>query len=231
MKNKNRIWIYTLNAMIIFLMFLSFSSKSITQESSVTVKDIDGNVYNTVVIGTQVWMKENLKTTKYNDGSLIPNLTNNRDWSDDTIGAYCWYNNDEASYKNPYGALYNCYAVETGKLCPKGWHLPSNAEWALLTDYLGGGSIAGIKLKETGYSHWIRAKNEATNESGFTALPGGQRKWDGYFLSLGEYGCWWSIGENRNNTELYMKNDGDFAYSMGMALNDNFGFSVRCVKD
>jgi hypothetical protein len=107
----------------------SFPVKSITQESSETVKDIDGNVYNTVIIGIQVWTKENLKTTKYNDGSPIPNVTDDTQWENLTTGAYSWHNNDAANYKNPYGGLYNWYAVETGKLCPTGWHVPTEDEW------------------------------------------------------------------------------------------------------
>ena len=180
-------------------------------------------------------MKENLKTTKYNDGSLIPNLTNNIDWFRDTTGAYCWYSNNYNSYGITYGALYNFYAVNTDKLCPMGWHLPSNAEWTLLTNYLGGSSTAGIKLKETGYSHWIKVKNEATNEatneSGFTALPGGMRTYRGSFLSLGTDGYWWSIDENRNNQWWVMGNDGDFVYNLFSSVNDNFGLCIRCVKD
>ena len=116
----------------------------------------------------------NLKTTKYNDGTSIPNVTNDTSWSNLTTGAYCWYNND-VSYKNPYGALYNWYAVNTGKLAPKGWHVPSDAEWTTLITYLGGESIAGGKLKEAGTTHWLSPNTEATNSTGFSALPGGRR--------------------------------------------------------
>ena len=107
------------------------------------VVDIDGNVYHTVTIGTQVWMVENLKTTKYNDGTAIPLVTDNTAWGALTTPGYCWYNNDSATYKNTYGALYNWYAVNTGKLAPTGWHVPTDSEWTVLTTYLGGQSVAG----------------------------------------------------------------------------------------
>ena len=195
------------------------------------VTDIDGNIYNTVTIGTQVWMVENLKTTKYNDGTGIPLVTNTIEWSNLTTPGYCWYNNDEASYKNTYGALYNWYTVNTGKLCPTGWHVPTNAEWTTLTDYLGGAGVAGGKLKEAGTTHWNSPNTGATNESGFTALPGGRRYTTGLFYFFGETGCWWS------STKAYTSD----AYSRKMYYNDNdvltyddywnHGFSVRCVRD
>jgi uncharacterized protein (TIGR02145 family) len=118
------------------------------------VSDIDGNYYKTIQIGSQIWMAENLKTTRYNDGSNIPLVTDNTAWSNLTTPGYCWYNNDAATYKNVYGALYNWYAVNTGKLCPSGWHVPSEYEWTLLVNYLGGVYAAGGKLKETGTTHW-----------------------------------------------------------------------------
>jgi len=119
------------------------------------VTDIDGNVYDTVKIGTQIWIIENLKTTKYNDGTSIPMVTDSAAWINLTTPGYCWHKNTSASYKNTYGALYNWYAVNTGKLAPKGWHVPSDAEWTTLITYLGGDSIAGGKMKETGMSHWF----------------------------------------------------------------------------
>jgi len=108
-----------------------------------TVTDIDGNVYHIVAIGTQVWMAENLKTTKYNDGTFIPLVTDSTAWGNLSTPGYCWYNNDAATYKNTYGALYNWFTVNTGKLSPKGWHIPSDTEWETLITYLGGESLAG----------------------------------------------------------------------------------------
>ena len=134
------------------------------------VKDIDGNIYHTVTIGNQVWMVENLKTTRYNDGTAIPNVTDSSVWSKLSTPAYCWYNNDASSYKATYGALYNWYAVNVQKLCPKGWHVASNAEFYALNSFLDG--ECG-KLKEAGTIHWYSPNKGATNETGFTALPGG----------------------------------------------------------
>ena len=139
-----------------------------------TVVDIDGNVYNTVTIGTQVWMVENLKTTKYRNGDAIPNVTGNASWVALSTGAYCWYNNDAATYKATYGALYNWYAVgDSRNIAPSGWHVATDSEWTTLSTFLGGESIAGDKLKEIGTSHWLSPNTGATNSNGFTAFPGG----------------------------------------------------------
>ena len=159
-----------------------------------TITDVDNNLYNTVKIGTQVWMAENLKTTKYNDGTSIPNVTDNTVWSALITGAYCDYNNTP-SISTTYGRMYNGYSVDNniatkvasngGKnVCPTGWHVPSNAEWITLTSYLGGESVAGGKLKETGTMHWLTPNSGATNESGFTALAGGRRSYNGCSTSL-----------------------------------------------
>lgn len=195
------------------------------------VRDYDGNVYGVVTIGTQIWMAENLKTTKYNDGTAIPLVTDNTEWLNLTAGAYCWYNNNEATYKDTYGALYIWYTVNTGNLCPTGWHVPTDTEWTTLTDYLGGTSIAGGKLKETGTTHWTTPNTGATNETGFTALPGGNRSGSGTFSNVGIYGYWWSTTEYnassaRTRSLLYSKSSvGGDAYSK------KIGFSVRCLRD
>jgi len=205
------------------------------KNQSLTVKDIDGNIYHTVVIGTQTWMVENLKTTHYNDGTAIPLVTGNADWSDLITPAYCWYNNDATTYKDKYGALYNWFAVETGKLAPIGWHVPTDAEWTTLTTYLGGEEEAGGKLKEAGTLNWHTPNTGATNSTGFSALPGGWRSWEevGEFSPLGGTIClWWSSTEaNLLNAWLKgllyddckLNRAGDF-YKMD-------GCSVRCVKD
>jgi len=141
--------------------------------TGLTVTDIDGNLYNTVVIGTQTWMVENLKVTKFNDGTDIPNVTDETTWNNLNTPAFCWYEND-VTYKNPYGALYNWYSVNNSKLCPTGWHVATKAEWDALISYLGGVYQAYVKLKEAGSSHWL-GTNTGTNSYGFTALPGGYR--------------------------------------------------------
>jgi uncharacterized protein (TIGR02145 family) len=199
------------------------------QAVSGTVTDIDGDVYHTVTIGTQVWMVENLKTTKYNDGTAIPLVTDSSAWAALTTPGYCWYNNNAATYKNTYGALYNWYAVNTGKLAPTGWHVPTDSEWTVLTTYLGGDSAAGGPLKEVGTTHWAAPNTGATNTSGFSALPGGFR--GSTFYDVGSIGYWWSstaydAAYSWNRDIFY-----DSAYVYRYNHNSDYGFSVRCVKN
>jgi uncharacterized protein (TIGR02145 family) len=139
------------------------------------VTDYDGNVYPTVRIGTQLWMAKNLRTTRLKFGGTIQIVTDNTAWSNLTTPGYCWYNNDEAANKETYGALYNWYTIATTNLCPAGWHVPTDDDWEVLTTYLGGYNIAGDKLKEAGTAHWANPNTGATNETGFSALPGGSR--------------------------------------------------------
>lgn len=196
------------------------------------IKDADGNSYSTVKIGSQTWLSEDLKTSHYNDSNPIPLVTDNSAWKVLTTSGYCWYDNDEATYKGTYGALYNWYAVETGKLCPKGWHVPTDAEWLTLTTYLGGVDIAGGKLKQEGLSLWESPNTGANNEVGFSALPTGDRTTDGTSEFIGYRGYWWSGTEGTI--------DG-FAWSRRIYYNDNAigtnqldknsGFCVRCIKD
>ncbi|MFZ4414511.1 MAG: FISUMP domain-containing protein, partial [Bacteroidales bacterium] len=204
-------------------------SKTITFNFT-ACSDLDNNFYTTVLIGTQIWMAENLKTTHYSNGDTIPNVTGNAAWLGIETGKYCNYNNTPA-ISTTYGRLYNWYAVNTGNLCPTGWHEPTNAEWTTLTTYLGGESLAGGKLKEAGFVHWNNPNTSATNETGFTALPGGFRSSNGAFNYLGDYGYWWSYTEYFSTTAWYryMLSNNSNAYS----LNDNKsgGFSVRCIKD
>lgn len=161
------------------------------------IKDADGNLYNIVQIGNQLWMAENLRTTRYNDGQDIPHrIFNHYDSSVVTTPAYYWYNNDE-TYKDPYGALYTYSTVATGKLCPAGWHIPDNAEWDTLASTLGGSDIAGGKLKEAGTAHWSNSNYGADNSSGFTGLPGGMllggaSHMAAEFAFMRDYGFWWS---------------------------------------
>jgi uncharacterized protein (TIGR02145 family) len=201
-----------------------------------SITDFEGNVYETVLIGTQVWMKENLKTTKYRYGLQIPNITNLTQWASASTGAYCWYDNDQASYKDTYGALYNWFTVSTGNLCPIGWHVPIDPEWTTLITYLGGETVAGGKLKETGIAHWASPNTGATDEKGFKALPGACRFTgtlldpDG-FAGIGSGGIWWSASEFDaatawascivfNESKIFKAN-----------LAKNVGNSVRCIKN
>lgn len=198
-----------------------------------TMEDQDGNVYKTVTIGTKTWMAENLRTTKYNDGTAIPNVTGNDEWSNLTTGAYCNYNNtSNVESIASYGRLYNWASVNTGKLAPKGWHIPTDAEWTQLTDYLGGTNVAGGKLKETGATHWESTNMGATNESGFTALPGGLRNIYGIFTDIGKSGQWWSATESGASTawnrNIVFYNS---FVSSSVSSKNVVGNSVRCVKD
>jgi uncharacterized protein (TIGR02145 family) len=176
-------------------------------------------------------MVKNLRTTIFNDNTTIPLVTDNTAWISLSTPGYSWYNNDEATYKATYGALYNWYAVNTGKLCPCGWHVPTDAEWTTLLSFLGGENIAGGKLKETGIIHWLNPNAGATNETGFTALPGGDRSSNGAFYSIGEQGNWWSSTENQmaNAYKLAIRYDNIIVYRDN--LSKIYGLSVLRVKD
>ena len=200
------------------------------------VSDNDGNSYKTVQIGTQVWMAENLKTSKYSDGTTIPNITDNTQLSNLTTGAWAYYNNDAANNAK-YGKLYNWYAVSpttngNKNVCPTGWHVPTDAEWTVLTDYLGGENVAGGKLKEVDTTNWISPNTESTNASLFTGLPGGSRYFYGYYYNdVGSYGYWWSSTESSIGSAWYRYLH---YYSEPAYRNYNskqYGFSVRCLRD
>jgi uncharacterized protein (TIGR02145 family) len=196
-----------------------------------TVADKDGNVYNIVAIGTQVWMKENLKTTKYKDGTDIPLVTDLTEWSNLTTPGYSWYYNDAATYKNKYGALYNGFTVTTDKLCPSGWHVPTDIEWTTLTTYLGGESIAGSKLKEAGTSYWDYPNTGATNETNFTALPGGYRVNTGTFSHEKTDGTWWSSSEFSSTFGWFRQMNSSSSNVYRINILKSMGLSVRCVRD
>jgi uncharacterized protein (TIGR02145 family) len=195
-----------------------------------SLNDIDGNTYRTVTIGTQTWMAENLKTTRYNDDTAIPLVTDNTEWKSLIHPGYCWYNNDALTYKDTYGALYNWYAAASGKLCPTGWRVPSDAQWLTLSTYLGGESLAGDKMKEEGSAHWKILNNASTNVSGFTALPGGGRV-SGSFSSIEESGAWWSSTEYNADFAWCRELDDNVVELMEGSLVKNMGFSVRCIKN
>ena len=196
-----------------------------------SVSDIDGNLYKTYQIGTQTWMVENLKTTKFNDGTSIPIVPEASTWSSITSPASCWMNNNPVR-KVPYGALYNWYAVNTGKLCPEGWHTPADSEWEELTGYLGGDQIAGAKLKEAGLIHWNSPNTGATDETYFWALPGGNRldDPDATFVNLFKMGGWWSSSAGGDLAIARFMYDNNS--SVGRSFNSKkWGLSVRCVLD
>lgn len=219
-------------------------------ENTATVEDASGNVYKTIKIGSQIWMAENLKTTKYNDGTPIPNVTDAVAWGKLSAGAYCNYDNLESNVAT-YGLLYNWYAVNTGKLAPKGWHVPTNDDWIILENYLiaNGYNYDGTKAENKvakslcSTNGWTLSSNTGTpgaapgnnNSSGFTAFPGGGRFSGGTFGNVGEIGLWWS------STEFNFFVDEYSAYCRFLYYNDRnlyktnnskeCGFSVRLVRD
>ena len=200
------------------------------------IKDVEGNSYKTVTIGTQTWMAENLKTSKYNDGTPIPNVKDSLEWSNFTTGAWCYYDNDE-NYNAKYGKLYNWYTVNPStngnkNVCPIGWHVPSVLELKGLINYLGGQSIAGGKMKEIGKSSWIESNNTATNLSLFSFLPNGARETNGKFNQMLYFGGFHMSSESGGEglhsilsyKEVWIGVDED-PKEGGLSL------SIRCIKD
>jgi uncharacterized protein (TIGR02145 family) len=211
------------------------------------ILDADSNGYHTVTIGTQVWMVENLKTTKYNDITPIPNVTDSTAWIELSSGAYCWYNNNAETNKDKYGALYNWYTVNTGKLCQSGWHVPSDTEWKTLEIFMGmtqeeadktstwRGTDQGIQIKSL--TGWSGLYPLGTNTVGFAALPGGFRTYIiGDYWGLGEETTFWTSSFEENTDYVLFRNvvsNTDLTYSRiyrGSTLM-TYGFSVRCIQD
>jgi len=199
-----------------------------------SVTDIDGNIYKTITIGTQTWMAENLKTTKYTNGDLIGTTTPvTLDYSSQSTPKYQWSYNGNESYVAAYGRLYTWYAVTDSRgVSPTGWHVPTDAEWKTLYTFLNSIDYAGALLKESGSSHWKRYKDEATNFTGFSALPGGRRNTDGFF-GLGNFGFWWNTTENSADygKNWTMMNNKNFLEWTFMPFSKSIGLSIRCVKD
>jgi len=229
---------------------LTFFIHNCKNDDDNPITDCDGNVYQSVIIGTQVWMIENLKTTRYNDETVIPNKTDPTEWSSLNTPGYCWYNNGEFSNRNTYGALYNWYAVSSGKLCPTGWHVPSDDEWITLENYLiangynydgttTGNKYAKALASDQGWSSITTTGSVGNtdypakrNETGFKALPGGvldvsQR----IFGSVGNYGIWWTASEESTLRAWDRGIDYSLCSVGRLDVLKSNGFSVRCLKD
>jgi len=212
---------------------------------STDIDDVEGNVYNTIPIGTQVWMAENLKTTLFNNSTAIPNVTASTgggSWSVLTTPAYCWFNNDGPTYKPLYGALYNWFAVNTGNLCPTGFHVPTDDEFGTLEVALGmvpadvqlfgvfrgTTQLVGSQMKNT--TGWATGEN-GTNTSGWSALPGGYRYYvDGTFQAVGTFSYWWSSSVGNGTETWYRRLDGSSNGVFRNAVDYKAGKYIRCVK-
>jgi uncharacterized protein (TIGR02145 family) len=225
MKQLTRILIQINGSLLLLISCLSASAQ--TPGNGVT--DIDGNVYPTVIIGTQEWMASNLKTSSYNNGDPIPNVTNNVTWANLVSGAWSYYNNDNSN-DLIYGKLYNWYAVDDNRqLCPTGWEIPSDEDLDTLVSFLGGGNWQGGKLKEAGTTHWNAPNTGATDQYGFTALPGGTRE-NGVFADMGGYFYMWSTWSNHltNRHRWEMRATQAIFSSFNSTMAD--GYSCRCLK-
>jgi uncharacterized protein (TIGR02145 family) len=198
-----------------------------------TVTDIDGNVYQTIKIGTRCWMKENLRTSKFRNGTTLKANLDAATWSTLQAGSYSRYA-DVPANGTTYGYLYNQYAVlDAGKICPAGWHVPTDADWSELETSLGGASVAGGKLKAIGTlpnGLWQSPNTGASNSSGFNALPGGKRTTPGDFEELGHKGYWWCAG-TQNTVKPRSLSSASGSSSVVSAFNRTDGFSIRCVAD
>ena len=227
------LWAFLILVSGMFLVLANGCKKKSSGDTTVSpITDVDGNIYHSVTIGKQVWMVENLKVTHYRNGEVIPEITDASQWKALTSGGLCWYNNDPPNFKKTYGAFYNWYAVSDSRmLSPAGWHIPTDAEWTTLTDFLGGESVAGEKMKESSTIYWTAPNTAGDNSSGFTALPGGSRNDAGLFFYLRDYAFMWSATEQGGDSAMirYITSNNPDVYRTEY-LKTN-GFSVRCVKD
>jgi uncharacterized protein (TIGR02145 family) len=234
MKKRYGILIYQM--LFLWILILAYGCKKndddddYRKETNIT-KDIDGNYYLIATIGSQTWMVENLKTTLYRNGDPIQNDTNNADWKNDTLGAFCDYNND-TELGRVYGHLYNWYAVnDSRKLAPDGWHIPDDEEWTTLITYLGGTGVAGRKMKAPGTFMWEYQNDDPNYASAFNALPGGVRRPNGIFTQQGTAGEWWSATEYNDLTANNIALIYSQSYVYWWTDEKNWGYSVRCLRD
>jgi len=218
---------------------------SLTNSGNAFVDPRDNQVYRMVTIGTQTWMAENLRAVKFSDGTPIPIVKDETEWQNLQSPGYCWYENKKKENMETYGALYNWFAVNTGKLCPSGWHVPSSDEWMELKMFAGDSidwiargdtvpveEFAGRKLKEEGMAYWEVADDiSSTDEYGFSARPGGDRTVYGLFWGKGQHGCWWSSTEDSPGDGKNVEINYDRNSLIDIQQYKQFGMSVRCVKD
>jgi uncharacterized protein (TIGR02145 family) len=211
----------------------TIQSSGITNESSTQDLSSDDAVakITSVKIGSQLWMNTNLNVSRYRNGDKIPQVKDPSKWAGLTTGAWCWYNNNPAN-GTIYGKLYNWYAVNDPRgLAPTGWHIPSDAEWTVVVNFLGGDIVAGGKMKETGTANWKSPNTGATNTSGFTGMPGGLRNFTGTFENFGNYGYWWSSTPYSIDQALERYLSTNYGNCNLSAYGGRYGLSVRCIKD
>jgi len=213
-----------------FMLFIVSFLIIIIGNQAQTVIDYDGNTYDTIAIGTQVWLKQNLRVTHFNDGTPIPNVTDSAEWANLITPARCYYENDSAEFDSVYGTLYNWYAANNPNICPSGWHVSTNPEWLAVETYLGGESIAGGKMKETDTIHWASPNVGATNSSGFTGLPAGMREFNSNFKYIRENGLWWTT--TTYNTYAWST----YLWYLFSGVDHNptpkfYGLNIRCIKN
>ena len=227
----NRFKITPLNRalMLLFIVVLvSGCRKTEDPEIPLKVTDVDGNLYSVVIIGKQGWMKENLKVAHYSDGSVIPNVSGTTEWAALTSGAWSEYDNS-ASTGTTYGKLYNGFAVETGKLCPTGWRVPTDDDWTELMNFLGGQSVAGGQIKQEGTSLWKTPNEGATNSSGFTALPAGFRGPTGLFYQNAEVAIWWSSSSEADKLPYWITVFSNAYMARNFPVTKVNGMTIRCI--
>ena len=232
MKNFRKL--YVIIALTQLLVFIPACNKDDTDAPATAIKDADGNVYSSVTIGTQTWLKENLMTTKYLNGDLIGTTTpSDLDITSELTAEYQWAYEGNEGNVSTYGRLYTWYAAtDSRKVCPAGWHVPTDDEWTTLTTYLGGEGIAGGKLKETGTIHWSDPNTGATNETNFTAVPTGDRFYNGVFEGVGIRSNMWSSTEQNPingyvRSVVYINTECIKTFP----VNKRCGLPVRCIKD
>jgi uncharacterized protein (TIGR02145 family) len=232
---------YLPKILIICALFIS-SSCAMQKTGSRTVKDIDGNAYSVVTIGEQQWLGQDLKTTRYNDGTPIPNVTDITEWRHIDAPAYAWYDND-ISTKETYGAMYNWWAAGTPGLCPKGWRVATDNDWKKLEEFLGmtpeqiegtamRGTGEGGKLKEQGTGNWADSNEKVTDEFGFSVVPGGRRADNGLFSNMTRTATYWTSTETSGSCAVYRHfGVGSTQIGRNIAAEKKYGLAVRCIKD
>lgn len=229
--NLAKVGLFVAVVLVAFVLSNCSKTEVIPGVQGETVTDFEGNIYHTVLIGSQTWMAENLRSIKLSDGTQIPYVTNNNTWSNLVTPGYSYYSNDSVNFKYGYGALYNWYCVKSGKLCPTGWHVPTDADWTTLINGLGVDSMAGGKLKLANYSAWISPNLYATNSTGFNAVPSGYRFYNGSYNNTSYSGNFWSATENNTATAWYRYLTYDKGKMYRNSIDKQYGFSIRCLKN